>query len=390
MSVVWLFYARCLRGGHEAPAVTMSLTGADCHCRSLFTIGACGPERSAPKNSKEKSLRQAISLLFQARNGADISIIQNLNTISKFLPSSYIVHTRQSSQRVRSYVPYIPCRIHVYSKEEISHCLDKRFLITGNVLKIAFVGDSMVRNLMEKMVVDLKEVLNLTVAGDTGVDLDVVFLNDKMRHMFPVEGKGLELKLHWSAELGKNSSNVFDRVVYQGARDILVDWSEKIDNPKFIHEVPNIIYFDNGMWSSSMRPEIVALDSVYSDYKDLFPVLKKLASNSLLLLRTQTPMKEYLAKLTMPNGALDLMNNIGWFALNNSGVWIWDTPTPYYLREYNDCYSIWRAMRNASPPSWACMDYQHPSRMAEAVADNMIWNFVCNKIMEISQDHCCS
>lgn len=372
-----------------------SLLDRDCSCRSLFTIGACGPQDVIKSTkSQPKTWVEAANNLFKARTGIFLSIIQSLHTFSKFLPDAFEASTKVSLDRLSPTIPYVPCGIRIYNNSEIAQCLKRRFSEAGRALKIAFVGDSQVRSLMEKLVMELRVELNFSAAGKSKQDLDAGFLNDKTKHMFPVHGDGLELKLYWSAELGKNTSQDFNNALYQGARDILEGWSRQLDDDttdtKDKDSIPDIIYFDDGMWSITLQSELDALDSVFSDYKKLSPTFKKLATRSLLLLRTQTPMKHYLATKTMPNFALDIMNNLGWLALNKTGVWIWDTISPYYLREFDECRSIWSLSRKQSPPSWGCGDYQHPSRIVESVSANMIWNIVCNRLMETPKQYCCS
>lgn len=371
----------------------VSLLDLDCHCRSLFTIGACGMDHLITKlEPKHFRWNEALKQLQRAREQSPISILNKLHLLSKNLTTYFSRYYNKRINKLRETLPYIPCKMHIYTGYEISECLTQRYEITKQRLNIAFVGDSLVRSLLEQMIMHLRVTLNLSSTGDSGLDLNSDFLDHKVKHMFPIEGNNIKLQRYWSAELGRNTSKNKETVLYQGAMDILQDWAGKVSEPKKRNSIPDIIYFDEGMWSVKTRPELDALRTVISDYKKLFGTFKKLSSSSLLLQRTLTPVKTYIVRNIEPTSALDLMNQISWAKLNKSGVVIWDTSTPVYLKELDECASFWKITRNASdlPKEWGCADFMHYSRMAEAPAANMLWNLVCNRLMNFTQPYCCS
>lgn len=270
--------------------------------------------------------------------------------------------------------------------------MKRRYKLTGRKLKIAFVGDSLVRNLMERMVIHLRITLNIAAAGESGMNLTTNFLEHTLKHFFPAEGDGIDLRLHWSAELGKDSEKDqrSSKTTYQGARDIFQAWAQ---NVSVKGAVPDIIYFDDGMWSSLMRSDLDAFEHVRSDIQAVLPFLKTLTQSSLLLFRAATPTKSYLVLKRNPNSILDLIDQYTRSSLSGSGVWVWDSATPLYLKEFEECRRVWRAAggnKTNLPKDWSCLDNQHPSKTAEAVAENIMWNLVCNRLMKVDSGHCCS
>ena len=155
--------------------------------------------------------------------------------------------------------------------------------------------------------------------------------------------------------------------------------------------VPDILYFDDGMWATGEENDAVGVDSVIEDFHRLFPYLQNISRSSKLIWRTETPFKRWVAKSAVPNAGLDMMNKLGYKLLERNGIWVWDTITPYYLKEFDQCKVLWKTGKGVNLPElWACHDYQHPSKFSETIASNLIWNFVCNKIMQVRPNHCCS
>lgn len=380
------------RSTHLTSDHLTSLLGLDCPCKSLFSIGACGLDDIVQKNPRDKKLKESLKHLKLANKGFPVSAIHELKYLSRYFPNKFSFNVTQPINRLHFPPPYVPCHIHIYNESEISTCVKRRYELTGRKLKIAFVGDSLVRNLMERMVIHLGTTLNIAAAGESGMNLTINFLDHTLKHFFPAEGDGIELRLHWSVELGKDSEKDqrSSKTTYQGARDILQAWAQ---NVSVKGAVPDIIYFDDGMWSSVMRLDLDAFEQVRADIQAVLPFLKTLSQSSLLLFRAETPTKSYLVLKRNPNSILDLIDQYTRSSLSDSGVWVWDSAIPLYLKEFEECMRVWRATggnKTRLPKDWSCFDYQHPSKTAEAVAENIMWNLVCNRLMKVDSGHCCS
>ncbi|KAF2365983.1 hypothetical protein FHG87_003254 [Trinorchestia longiramus] len=382
-----------------------ALFNSSCSCQSLFTIGACGLSSYYQDETLPNNYRNIFRILERVRHGAPMFNIKLLNDLARFLPKllrdfefsnktfssqtpNITLETKyhQKLKQTTSSLTYIPCKVHSYTKEEIKECLKRRKAITGRILRIAFVGDSQVRNLLEQMIKFLRVKRNLRAGNDMGLNLSTSFLDTKYKQDLPVEGDDIQLRLYWSAFLGKPRDNT---VTYQGAEDLFRVWAVN-KTTQHGEEVPDILYFDDGMWSTGRHTEWGAVSVVKNDFDRLKPYLQNISRTTRLILRTQTPVKEWVAKHAVPNSGLDMMNQIAWWVFRDTDLWIWDTVTPVYLREREDCKAYWKTGFGRSlPREWACFDYQHPSKISEMVAGNMIWNYVCNGINKIDDSHCC-
>lgn len=380
-----------------------SLLPSSCACHNLFTIGACDTLASIYNNeSLPRNYRRIFKKLESVRNGAPSFMMDPLTDLSRYLPQilTGFDFSNQSKaefqerkmfdveylKRMTSAFSYIPCKIHPYSPNEIKTCLGKRGILAGRDLKLAFVGDSQVRNLIEQFVIYLRIALNLRAGDEIGMNLTTSFLSTRRKVDLAIQGEGLQMRLYWSSFL---SSNRNDNVTFQGAKDLLEVWAQNKSTEKG-EEVPDILYFDDGMWARTDGTEWEAITKVKHDFDIVYGYLKNISRTTRVILRTMTPVKDWAARHSIQNSGLDMMNQIGWYKFRDSDVWIWDTTTPVYLRERTDCWALWKTGFNSSLPRvWSCHDFQHPSKISETVAANMIWNYVCNDIMDLEDQFCC-
>lgn len=412
----WRTYYPTLKAGQHKRT---SLLDVDCQCKSIFTLGACGVESVKTNLLTSKNWRRTMTRLKMVRSGNPNPMTDSLHELSRYLPSilmpnnlpntnntnkiiyqysisnntsnhTNFIEMKEKLRKYRQAIPvqqFLPCEIHKYTEHDIYECLKEREQITGRVLKIAFVGDSQVRNLMEQMVLHLRVQLNLTVDNESGLNLSTQFLDNKAKYDLPVLGKGLELRLYWASFLAEKRDKEISR---QGALDLFQVWAQN-KTTKNGEEVPDIIYFDDGMWATGDDTEHAAVAMVIGDFYKLLPYFQKISRTTRLILRTHTPVKRWVAKRKVPNAGLDLMNQAEWLAFQKSEIWMWDTISPFYLKEYDECLAYWRTgMGKNLPKLWACHDFQHPSKISEGIAANYIWNYVCNGIRDLTPKHCCS
>ncbi|XP_018019168.1 uncharacterized protein LOC108675650 [Hyalella azteca] len=376
---------------------------SSCSCQSLFTIGACGLSQYYNNRSLPESYRLIFKEIETKRNGDPSFIANPLKSLSRLLPKMWYFDFKNTNKYLRENVledatytakmretinsmSYIPCNVHFYSPKEINACLTKRKEMTGRILKIAFVGDSQVRNLLEQMIMFLRVELNLRAGNSKGFNLTTDFLNQKYKDDLPIEGEGIQLRMYWSTFLARNRDPSISK---QGAKDLLQTWAQNRTSAKG-EEVPDILYFNDGMWGPGETSEWGAISVVEDDFDKLKPYLQNISRTTRLILRTQTPLKKWVAKQNVANSALDMMNQLAWLTLRDTDIWIWDTITPVYLRHRADCKAYWNTgLGGRLPPEWACGDFQHPSKLSETIAGNMIWNYVCNGVMRFDQQHCC-
>lgn len=323
----------------------------------------------------------------------------HLATLSRYLPRKFAVNVTSSKNgtlevqasenvtRSLQSLPFVPCKVHVYRPSEVAECTQK-YKDTGSPLRIAFVGDSRVRNTMQQMIRALRSTVDLRLAGEQkNLDINLGFLDQKTHFNVPVVGEGVELRLHWSAFLERQRQP--DDVSKQGARDLLEAWASRTpsaqDGP-----IPDIVYLTSGLWDTSMNFEAVAVSEFIHTLRVMSPVLEKLSAVTRVIWHVHGPIKKWLAVRDVPNTALDMMNRVAWKRLGKAGVWLWDTHTVMMLRQHAECQALHKAgLTKLVPHTWGCQDFQHAGRDVEDAAANMLWNLACNRVLSVGSGHCC-
>lgn len=374
----------------------------NCLCKSLFSVGACGLEQVVGFRPQDSNWVSAVRGLGKARREGDVLMRPHLATLARYLPPLFTVNITAAHGKTELAVkadknlsrslpslPFLPCQVHVYTPKEVLACTRKFEQNTGSPLRIAFVGDSRVRNTMEQMIRVNLNTLQLKLTGEQNiVDLKDNFLDNKVKVNVPVQGEGLELRLHWSAflEIKRNPSDVSK----QGARDLLEAWASGTpsinDGP-----IPDIIYATSGLWDTSMDHDDTAVDQFLYMLTVMSPTLERLSQLTRVIWHVHGPIKEWLALRDIPNAGLDMMNRAAWLKLGQSGVWLWDSHTIMMLRQHAECQALHVAgLDKLVPASWGCQDFQHAGHDVEDGAVNMLWNMACNPVLKLSSNHCCS
>ncbi|XP_068215645.1 N-acetylneuraminate 9-O-acetyltransferase-like [Palaemon carinicauda] len=373
-----------------------------CKCHSMFTIGACGMEEVASLRGNDALWVSATAGLNRARLEQDILMMPHLQTISNYLPQLFKLNTtpvammNSDEAQVNKYIsraseslPFLLCNMHLYTPADVGKCTRKILEDTGQPLRIAFIGDSRVRNTMEQIIRSTQHEIKYRLPREPNEqNTSVEFLNQKSKINIPAIGDGIELRLHWSAylDLDRNPKDVSQ----QGAKDLLEAWSRGTPGPDD-GPIPDMAYITSGMWDASMFPEDAAADGFISTLEKMAPILKKLATRTIVLWHIHGPIKEWLALRDVPNGALDIMNRVSWRWLRDSNVWLWDSRTVLMLRELSECMYLNQSTLNTQiPTEWGCSDFQHAGKDVEDAAANMLWNLACNKVLEFSSEHCCA
>lgn len=329
-------------------------------------------------------------------------MMPSLATLARYLPQVFTVNTTTTTKqgvqadpyltRDSTTLPFLPCKVHLYTPEEVLACTQRYLTHTGAPLRIAFVGDSRVRNTMQQMLRSTLGRLQYRLAGEVQglLDSTLEFLDSKTKANVPVVGEGVELRLHWSAFLDRQRDG--QDVSRQGARDLLEAWASGTSTgPGDEGPVPDIIYVTSGMWDTSLSDEDMAVSDFLHTLHVMTPVLEALARRTRVLWHVHGPIKAWLATRQVPNTALDLMNVASWARLGRAGVWLWDSLTVLTLRQQSECLALHlTGLAPLLPPSWGCDDFQHAGEDVEDAATNMLWNLACNSVLDLPSDHCCA
>lgn len=365
----------------------------------MFTVGACGLEQVISMRPRDTSWVSALRGLGRSRKKGDVLMMPHLATLSRYLPRKFAVNVTNTKNatlelkanenvtRSLQLLPFVPCKVHVYRPSEAAECVQK-YKDTGSPLRIAYVGDSRVRNTMQQMIRAVLSTIDLKLAGEQKkLDINLEFLDRKSHVNVPVVGEGVELRLHWSAFLDKQRNP--EDVSKQGARDLLEAWAagtpSALDGP-----IPDIVYISSGLWDTAMNSEDAAVDEFMYTLRVMSPILEKLSQLTRVIWHVHGPIKKWVAIRDVPNTALDMMNRAAWMRLEQAGVWLWDTHTVMMLKQHVECQALHRAgLSKLVPHTWGCLDFQHAGHDVEDAAANMLWNLVCNRVLNVHSDHCC-
>jgi len=385
----------------QTSTIIMKSENQRCQCKSLFTIGGCNLNEFSIRSEGPKWWKMSLRNLQEARLDQNISMFEVHHNLAKLIPftlngepvehkNSVYSHSNNNLTQIEDLhrndwrttsIPHIPCQIHIYTQSDIKSCLAKRRQVTGKVLKIAFVGDSQIRLLLEVIIAHLRETLNLTNGENNGKNLTTDFLDRSSKSDWPVIGDNIYMKFHWSTFISKKRGKA---VTAQGAYDVLQTWAngEKVDG---VEEIPDILYFDSGTWRDQGNLESVSVDKLRYSLMKVRALFSKM-EHTQVIFRMGTPFKQWEAKHLIEDERIEWNNKAAWQVFGDSNVWIWDTITPYYLKGINECR---KHHRGFTPKLWACNDFVHPSKIHEKIAENMLWNYVCNDFMNLDTNHCC-
>ena len=393
----------------------------DCQCRSLFKMSLC---ESGVDNLKLPILpyeyKNLLKNLNHGREKDPDLFMKTLLQFAKHLPRVYTLGDNfkvnnvsfldlknnskilmKSKENVAKHIttwPYCHCKIRRYTPSLVNQCLERINRKIGRPVSIAFIGDSMVRQTLEDIVEDYKEELHLRPQGESEIQLNLKFLDHKLKVNLPILGDNIHLRLFWAPYMEKykdaHPSLNDSGVSFQGAFDVLNNWyynnfTQK-DGP-----LPDLILASNGLWSAYKFLEdewpITALDDHALALKTLSPIIKNLSSRTRILWNVHHKVKKGHARNDQVNAILELMNMMEWYMLSDSNLWFWESQTVLALRNFIEC-RVYREMKidRLVPSLWKCFDWQHPGYRARKTAVNMIWNMVCNREMESEEKYCCS
>ncbi|XP_071538287.1 uncharacterized protein [Panulirus ornatus] len=369
----------------------------NCECKSLFTVGACGLEAVAGMRPGDAAWASAVASLGRARKRQDVLMMPSLATLARYLPQVFRINLTSGQEveadlkvsRASTTLPFLTCRVHLYTPAEVLACTRHYRSHRAAPLRIAFVGDSRVRNTMQQMIRSTMHRLGYRLEGEhQDLDATLAFLDSKTKANVPVLGEGLELRLHWSAFLEQERNG--QDVSRQGARDLLEAWASGSSGPRD-GPIPDIVYVTSGFWDTSMSPEDDAVSDFLHTLHVMTPILQTLARRTRVLWHVHGPIKAWLARRGVPNAALDMMNRASWARLDRAGVWLWDSRTILTLRQMSECRALHLAgLVPLLPATWGCQDFQHAGRDVEDAAANMLWNLACNDVLGLATDHCCA
>ncbi|XP_042878079.1 uncharacterized protein LOC122257080 [Penaeus japonicus] len=149
---------------------------------------------------------------------------------------------------------------------------------------------------------------------------------------------------------------------------------------------PTIVVMDSGLHFMTKRPDIKAIPYEKS-LVHLAPHFTRLAATVPVYYKLTDDLQAARQRThRMSLNLTKLYNEIAVRELQGTGVIIWDSTLPLSV-QYNDKCS----KKNMNTPPlfrWKCSDSRHLGYIVVDQLANMIYNAVCNKYLDLSEDYC--
>lgn len=386
---------------------------SDCKCQSLFTLNACN--NSNPPNMNGIQIPKAKWQIFMKqinkyRQGEPVEFHKIFFDLARYLKNSYYIEYQPKKQSPKSnksriqankgssfikpqQVPFqnglVSCGVYRYTTPEIGKCVKKFKRQFGEPLRIYFMGESIIRNIMEEFIRQTRDELNLKIDKSFHLNIEKL-LGKKIKVNVVVAGEGIEYRFYWSPFLEKNKN--LNDPWQQGAKDVLEFWAN--NTRKYLknstHPMPDILYIGDGFWNANQNSNVESLDIYVNEQQILKKLLIKLSKEVQILWRFHHMVEGWAKRDPNIITALNFMNQISWTEFKHSKVWIWETLSLFTTKEKRECsyYKISK-LQNFLPLSWKCYDDEHPGKIAVQYAFTAIWNLACNRILDLKQNLCC-
>ena len=306
----------------------------------------------------------------------------NLN--STFLQSSVApkksLFNAKYSTSLDETLPYIPCSLAAYPTLNVKSCIENINKHLKRSLRIAFVGDSVARLLLEDLVRDYKKVFDFHFADSRyNLTLEEHFLDHKIKDSIPIFGRGLQLRFYWAPFLERSTKQVKNQ--HPGAKEHLVRWAE---NTAKENDFPDLLILSSGMWSFSHYDYSEAFDNHLNMLNKLRSTLQKLARETKTLWLAMPPIKPWLEKKYLKSSSdfiIEIINTLTKHFLRHTEIWFWDSLNPIIYKEINECHSFlyMQSKHNVHiPEEWRCSNFCHGGRRAMSMGVKLLWNLLCN------------
>lgn len=388
---------------------------SDCQCQSLFTLNACNNDDSPNMNGipiKKTKWRSLMNEFNRYRQGDEyVNIQESLFDLIRYIPKSYNVDftlhndstnnrnvTSQNNKRFIIIKPqrvpfqngFVSCGVYNYTAPEIGKCVRKFKSQFGRPLRIYFMGESIIRNIMEEIIRLTQDELDLKLGNSFKLNIAEIFLDQKVKVNVLISGEGIEFRLYWAPYLEKKINS--NKRWFQGAKDILESWANGVYIENFTHPIPDILYIGSGFWDAAQQSSIDSINTFAKTQQVLKEILIKLSKKVRILWRFHHIVENWefnLINNIIP--ALNYMNQLSWRDFKHSNIWIWETLSAFTTKEKLECsyYKKSKILLKYLPPPWKCFDSTHPGKMASQFAINMIWNLACNRVSALKENFCC-
>ena len=347
--------------------------------RCKVLLSGDGFKSQASLQSENIKLQKFMINLYDSSNEKHKkSKIKNVETrkasSNDFFKQSNVYVTEITEYLQKELFPLSKRNIRIYSNNDAYKCFKYRKKKLKRPLKLTFIGDSQVRNIMETIIEYISPRVKLKITLPNHFKLDD-FLNKKIKKDVVVRSDNLILHMIWRTSiLGPGS---------EGIGSIFNQW---LVTPGLI---PDLVLMDTGLWELKNHSEIDAINSVIYKIGRVLPSLLNISKKLNIIWVPNGPMKYWLATDFVPNAALHFINNFLFLKLQNSNIWFWESSLMVFQMEHELCRMLHKEKKSffASPKrkkiSLLCGDFMHSSKhVTGRVLVNILLNLLCNSFMQ--------
>ncbi|KAL7648389.1 UNVERIFIED_CONTAM: hypothetical protein RMT77_000295 [Armadillidium vulgare] len=376
-------------------------------CKSLISIN------SASINTLRKKSINFEKLLNDFRHSTRrrlpvIAANKFLFEISKTLQSEFRVESLKVGEKLNfsfefnnswsssNRWPFSSCDSFQYKPKDVGRCFTEFQRSHNKTLRIAFVGDSMIRSVLEGIVLFIKDEVKLkhfNISEDLKETFKpTYFIDKKFKRNIVLANEGIEFRFYWATYIMQNA-NPNESSKLQGAKELLQKWAYQNEH-QHTDPVPDILYIGTGMWNFTLGDNTLqTLDEHIVMIKQLNLLLDKISKRTLILWHIHPTYLWFTThKVSLREEGLSWMNQLAYLYLSkNDKIWLWDSYAAFALKEKLECQDLVNVFENKSvmPQQFRCFDSLHPGIAAQRVAVNMIFNVACNRVLGIKGSYCC-
>ena len=349
-------------------------------CKSLFLVDSDG---SLSGGNYRKDSQKWIKIIKKLNNSRyEGGYLEQLHKLSRYLPqylhldidnyNNTYRNISVSIQELHRQLPFLECSEHEYDAQTTKTCLSKLRSKRSRPFNIAFVGDSHARYLMTQLLQNLDNTLEITKSGKKNLD---ILYTKPIKHYWNLELLQLNTSFFWLPYVSREEHDLYSFETF----------CQAYDKYSGNHHLQDLIIVSSAAWYAIVKGGV---DLFVSNVKHLKKCLKFLSARiPVLWLITGTATDTFFTEM-------DMLATLTYRMMQDTNVWVWDSPALFAMREKSTLCSQLVTDKTTGdllsvPQEWRCYEAVHGGRFFNIRAVNMIWNLVCNRIMNVNDTHCC-
>ncbi|XP_068221325.1 uncharacterized protein [Palaemon carinicauda] len=309
-------------------------------------------------------------------------------------------------------LPYVPCKVHLYSNDDLRQCVSRR-KVRNATTWLGFVGDSKLRSRFEHVLDSVPDFGWRIYVYDKEVSWKVY--DTKLR-----PGKIQDSMDAYSA-VGLRTSIAFapnGPLVDTPRRKVPVEelsgWLREGEN----HPDVVVIGFGSWIYSDAHNKGFTPLSApewTINHWRKMKDLVTRLATKTTVLLIPQSRFRPHIVKTLVPDNDSVRAKGEWWMELlfkenfldhsndwidkvmnhfaRGTGAIIWDSTFPMNLANVRECGLLKQAQQESHAAYrnvLLCHDNHHPAPVTLQDEITMLLNLLCNEDLNKDEGHCCA